>query len=68
MAEEREGFEAKELMGGRCSAPVEAVASRCCNETQTFLIEHSRNLEIVFTCTNQGWYSEVEIIMSHNFF
>ena len=67
MAEERQGFVAKELMGGRCSAPVEAVASRWCTETQTFLKEISQNLEIVFMCIYQGWYSEVEKIMSRNF-
>ena len=43
----RQGSAAKER-GGRGCAPVEAVASCCTVETQTFLIEHGQNLEVWF--------------------
>ena len=43
----RQGSGAKEIEGRGC-APAEEVGSCCAVETQTFLIEHSQNLEIWF--------------------
>ena len=54
----RQGSGAKER-GGRGCAPVEVVASRCTVETQTFLIEHSQNLEVWFMFTVQSIQKKV---------
>ena len=50
-AEVRQGSGAKEIEGRGC-APVEAVGSRCCTGTRTFLAEHNWILEI---CVKSIW-------------